>query len=265
MGRAAASRGRTYNVFMNGAAAGSSTAFLAAVLSAGLIGSAAAATGDPPPPADGHCATLAPESPPAGPAPAEITEPAAVTARERDDLLAGGVRVGEFTREGRRVRTRVSVWVNAPVQRIWDVIISCRQARRFVAGLRECAVLEETGACALTRQVVDKGWATPRLDYTFVTRRTPWRRMTFVQVEGNLRFLSGAWTFAPLGSGWLVTHELELEPRFAAPGWLVRRNLQRDLPDMLRCIRALADGSPNDLQAVTDRAACVPDPPAVGR
>ncbi len=46
-----------------------------------------------------------------------------------------------------------------------------------MAGLKVCQVLEERGDYALTRQVVDEGWATPRLDFTFEIMRQEYRHM----------------------------------------------------------------------------------------
>ena len=173
-----------------------------------------------------------------------------------DRLLAGEVSVEQRDETRRRFDARVVILMQAPVERVWDVIISCTQARAFVAGLRHCEVLDERGDFALTHQIVDKGWMTPRLDYTFETRRVAHQRMDFRLAEGNLREMHGSWTFEATGDGLLVRHELMLEPLVPAPGWLVRRNLLKDLPGMMRCIRALAEGSASPEQEKEDRASC---------
>lgn len=183
----------------------------------------------------------------------------------RDALLAGEVVLESRDAGDEATGARASILVDAPVERVWSVIVSCAMAHAFVAGLRQCEVLEERGDYALTHQVVDKGWTTPRLDYTFETRRIAYRRMDFDLVRGNLKRLHGSWTFERFREGLLLHHELVLDPTVPAPRWLVRRNLRQDLPDMLRCIRALADGSATPERARADRAACPGDPvPASG-
>jgi len=148
------------------------------------------------------------------------------------------------------------ILINAPVARIWETIISCEQAQYFVAGLKFCEVLEETGDYALTRQVVDKGWSTPRLDYTFATRRIPFQSMTFELASGNLGKLSGDWSFESIAGGVLLRHRIELRPLVPFPRWLVRRNLRKDLPAMLKCIRGLVSGSGSSESVTRERAQC---------
>lgn len=181
-----------------------------------------------------------------------------------DRLRAGEVILQEQAEEAREVGASVSILVHARVESVWAVIVSCEQARAFVAGLEECTVLEERGDYALTRQVVDKGWATPRLEYRFETRRVPYESMAFRLVDGNLRTLLGSWSFQPGDAGLLVRHSVQIEPLVPAPRWLVRRNLRQDLPGMMRCIRALAGGSGDaatekrDLQDCSGDAARMP-------
>jgi len=179
---------------------------------------------------------------------------------DRDRLLAGEVVLEQREEGSRRAVATVSALVRAPVEDVWAVIVSCDQARVFVSGLRECEVREDSGTYAVTHQVVDKGWFTPRLDYSFETRRVPHTRMDFDLLEGNLREMSGFWTFERFAEGLLVRHRLALAPQVPAPRWLVRRSIARDLPDMLQCIRVLSGGSFDPAQAAADRKACAVAP-----
>ncbi len=183
-------------------------------------------------------------------------------AAARERLLAGEVVLERRDGGGGGAGASVSILARSPVEALWAVVVSCADARAFVSGLRECEVIEDDGDYAVTRQVVDKGWLTPRLKYTFEIRRERYRRMDFGLVDGNLKQLRGSWTFTPWSGGLLVRHELVLEPQVPAPRWLVRRNVLNDLPDMLRCIRALAGGSLAPDQAEADRRACA-EPPAL--
>jgi hypothetical protein len=171
-------------------------------------------------------------------------------------LRAGEVVPEQETSRRSGASVSILVFIHAPVGRIWGIIISCGYARAFVAGLEFCQVLEERGDYALTRQIVNKGWMTPRLDYTFETVREPYRHMSFRLVRGNLKTLRGSWAVAAFPDGVLVRHVLVLQPLLPAPRWLVRRNLNKDLPDMLRCIRGLANGSGTPAALDADRQSC---------
>ena len=176
---------------------------------------------------------------------------------ERAQLLEmGQVIVEEQAGSGEGASVVTWIFIRAPVERIWETIISCDQARYFVAGLKVCEVLKETGDYALTRQVVNKGWSTPKLDYTFATRRKAFESMVFELESGNLQTLKGDWIFESVAGGVVLRHRLELRPLVPVPRWLVRRNLKKDLPAMLICIRALVSGSGTSLANAEERAQC---------
>jgi len=187
------------------------------------------------------------------------TKPSATFTIDRERLQR--LESGEVIVEPQTASTEgasVVAWIliRAPVERVWETIISCEQAERFVAGLQMCEVLEETGDYALIRQVVDKGWSTPKLDYTFSTRREPYKRMDVELASGNLRKLKGDWMFEPVNGGVVLQHRLELRPPVPVPRWLVRRNLRRDLPAMLTCIRGLVSGSGTAEASERETAQC---------
>jgi hypothetical protein len=150
----------------------------------------------------------------------------------------------------------VVIFIPAPLELIWNTIINCKDAFIFVDGLEYCEVLEESGDFARTRQIVDKGWAVPELEFTFETRRDPYRRMEFNMTEGNLKVMKGSWDFRQLDDGALVRYILILQPLIPAPHWLVRRNMKKDLPDMLRCIRGMVVEGPATEALIKDRQQC---------
>lgn len=174
----------------------------------------------------------------AAPPPA-AAEDAVIRAR----LEAGEVVARETRGDPQGGSARMQVLVQAPAQAIWSVIISCELAFRFVEGLQQCEVLEDTGDRALVHQVVDRGWLMPRLDFVFESLRRPWDQIEYRLVEGNLKALEGSWRFEETAAGTLVDYEIRLRPQAPAPGFLVRRNMTRTMPDLLACVRGLAGGS----------------------
>jgi hypothetical protein len=57
-------------------------------------------------------------------------------------------------------------------------------------------------------------------------------------------------------AGTLVEHELQIRPAAPVPRFLLRRNLERNMPDLLACVRALADGSGTEALRRSDLARC---------
>jgi len=166
-----------------------------------------------------------------------IAEESAIRAR----LEAGEVVARETRGDPQGGSARMQMLVQAPAQAVWAVIVSCELAFRFVEGLQRCEVLEDSGERALVHQVLDRGWLTPRLDFVFESLRRPWEQIDFRLVEGNLKALEGSWRFEETAAGTLVDHEIRLRPQAPVPAFLVRRDIGRTMPDLLACVRGLAE------------------------
>jgi hypothetical protein len=171
-------------------------------------------------------------------------------------LRAGEVLLENETSDVNGAAAGILVFIRAPVERIWAIIISCQQASIWVVGLQYCEALEERGDYALTRQIVDKGWTTPRLDFTFETVRRPYQHMEFRLTQGNLKSMHGSFDFKTFPDGVLVRHAMLLQPLVPAPSWLVRLVMKKDLPSMMRCIRGLSLGSGSEQAIRADLLRC---------
>ena len=171
-------------------------------------------------------------------------------------LRAGEVVLESATTDENGAAASALIFMQAPVERIWANIISCKKAQIWVAGLQFCEVLEELGDYALTRQVVDEGWATPRLDFTFETMRQPYRHMEFRLTQGNLKNMHGSWDFETIPDGILVRHKIAMQPSVPATHWFMLLHMKNELPKMMRCIRGLSAGSGSEESIHTDLQQC---------
>ena len=176
-------------------------------------------------------------------------------------LRAGEWILNKDVEDANGAAASILLFFRAPVERIWAIIISCDYAMSWVDGLEYCEVLEDRGDYALIRQIVDKGWASPRIDYTFEVFRTPFHSMQLKLKSGNLKTFQGSWDFISLPDGVLLRHTLTLQPNFPVPRWLVRRTLSHDMPDMMLCLRGLAQGSGSELASAAERRKCPGQPP----
>lgn len=170
-------------------------------------------------------------------------------------LLAGEVILENSRTDESGGSARVMLLVRSSAERLWNIFMSCDYAFVFVDGLEKCEVLQESAEYVQTRQVVDKGWWVPEMDYIFETRRTPYSHMEFKLLEGNLKTLEGYWDIEPVPEGVLVTYEIRVRPKMPAPRWLVRRTIKNEMPGLVACIRGLAERAsvaPGNEQAVND-------------
>ncbi len=174
----------------------------------------------------------------------------------RQRLLAGEVIVETLREYSRGGAARVQAWFAGDVESAWRILQDCEANLSFVPGLEECEVLASTPGSAQSRHVLKRAWYMPRRTYEFETARVAPEWLRIRLTGGDLDALEGFWRFDPLaGGGFVVTHEIHVQPGLPMPRWWVRRVLERDLPDMVACLRAQSGSSPVDVKA-EDEARC---------
>jgi hypothetical protein len=55
--------------------------------------------------------------------------------------------------------------------------------------------------------------------------------------------MEGSWDFIAMPEGVVVIHEIRIKPDMPVPRFVVRRLMRRGMPEMIACIRGLAEGS----------------------
>lgn len=136
-----------------------------------------------------------------------------------------------------------SVRIHAPREAIWSLITSCAEALNLVPGLLSCEILQTApdGSWQLIRQVLRYSWYLPQLTYEIrATYHRP-SRIAIERVSGDLRMLRGSWELQRDGDYTVANYSVDLAPGFWVPHWIVRAALRRDLPKMLRALRARAE------------------------
>lgn len=181
----------------------------------------------------------------------QLPDPESLQLLEAGEVFLQTTRTGESGGSA-----KIVIFINAPVEAIWDVIYSCQKAFVFLEGLELCEVLEQTNEYTITRQVVDRGFLVPKQDYAFRTLRDPYKHAEFELVDGNLKVLEGSWDFIAMPRGVVVIHEIRVQPKVPAPRFIVRKLMRRGMPEMMSCIRALAGGSVTARQKDLDLGLC---------
>jgi len=156
---------------------------------------------------------------------------------------------------------RVTALFHTTADAVWEVIGDCRYEFIYVRGLKVCEVLQPGRERMLMRHRLRNSWYTPTLDFTFEAIRKPGNFGEAHLVDGDLHVLEGLWRLVPLadGDGVIVVHEIRIQSKLPAPRWLVRRSLRKDLPDMLACIRGLANASADKSRIAADLNRCPGD------
>ena len=140
-----------------------------------------------------------------------------------------------------------TVRIHASRETVWSLITSCPESVRMVPGLEICDVLEtaQDQSWQKIRHVMNYSWYVPKL--TYVIRATYDRpaMVTIERISGDLRTLRGSWELKSDGDYTIAHYSVDLAPGFWVPNWIVRTVLRKDLPKMLRALRARAEAMPN--------------------
>lgn len=189
-----------------------------------------------------------------------------VAAATADGAEVAGLKRGEILAETIHTEksggaARVTALFHTDVDTIWNTIGYCKYEFIYVRGLESCGVLIPGLQLTRKHHRVKNSWYSPTLDFTFEAKRTTPTHGEFRLVEGDLKAMEGQWDFQALagGDGFVVTHEIRIQPKIPAPRWLVRRVLKSDLPDMMACIRGLAQASGDDELLADDLGRCPGD------
>jgi hypothetical protein len=136
-----------------------------------------------------------------------------------------------------------TVRIHASREVIWSLITSCAEALRLVPGLVACDVKETAPdrSWQRIRHVMDYSWYVPKLIYEIRATYDPPSRVSIERVSGDRLVLKGSWALQSDGDYTIAHYTVNLSPGFWVPQWIVRAALRRDLPKMLRALRARAE------------------------
>jgi hypothetical protein len=136
-----------------------------------------------------------------------------------------------------------TVRIHARREVVWSLITNCTEALHLVPGLVSCDVLETAPdrSWQRIRHVIDYSWYVPKLTYEIRATYDRPTRVSIERVSGDLRVLTGSWVLQADGADTIAHYAVALAPGFWVPRWLVRAALRRDLPKMLRALRARAE------------------------
>lgn len=157
--------------------------------------------------------------------------------RETLDRLSQGevIVTAEQTDPEHKGMVRAVILIEAPVTKVWQVLLDCEGAPAFVSGLQSCRIMQRAEDNDLIAHQIKLSWLFPRIDYTFRAHYVENERIDFKKVSGDVKEFEGSWVLQPLkeGAQTIVVYSVFLKPGFFVPQWFVRRALRQDLPEVL--------------------------------
>lgn len=138
---------------------------------------------------------------------------------------------------------KASVRIHAHRDVVWSLITSCEEELKLVPGLVSCEVLETAPdrSWQRIRHVMNYSWYVPRLTFEVRATYDQPSRVSIERLGGDLRILRGSWVLQSDGDDTIAHYAVDLAPGFWVPHWIERAALRRDLPKMLRALRARAE------------------------
>jgi hypothetical protein len=149
---------------------------------------------------------------------------------------------------GQSGEASASIRIHARREAVWPLIASCSEELRIVPGLVTCEVLETAPdrSWQRIRHVVDYSWYLPRLTYDVMARYHSPDSVVVERISGDMQRLRGSWELQAEGADTVAHYVVNVVPGFWVPNWIIRAAMRRDLPKMLRNLRARAESAHNE-------------------
>lgn len=135
-----------------------------------------------------------------------------------------------------------AIHMDASCEEIWRVITDPEKSTRYLRNVKEAHLIKSNGNSQLVSHTIRPGLLPVSISYRFQNFQTPCSQVRFKMVDGDLRDFQGSWQLidgATLGlkGGTVVFYQLFLDPGDILPQGLVRKNLSRNVPQMLESLR----------------------------
>lgn len=177
-----------------------------------------------------------------------IAAPAAAEGRWSQALDRGEILVySRAPSKGSTPEVVVKAVIDAPPQRVWDLVSRCGSYVRTMPRIKAAHELSRKENRVVCRVTVDMPF--PYSDLTATTRvthRTYPRGRGFSRrwelVKGDYRVNRGSWELRPFKGDprrTFVVYRAQAVPKAWIPGWIRRTAQKRSLPEMIRRLRRL--------------------------
>ena len=141
-----------------------------------------------------------------------------------------------------------TVLVNAPREKVWEILVDYDKAPEIFNNLSLCQVIGREGEVKLLRQLVKPGGPI-KFDYVVNLTENKPKSISWKRRSGSFREVTGSWELEPIAvaSSKLaitsVTYSIHLDGGLALPPWLLASQVKGYLPSVLQALKARVESS----------------------
>jgi ribosome-associated toxin RatA of RatAB toxin-antitoxin module len=140
---------------------------------------------------------------------------------------------------------RAECVIPRPQKEVWRVLADYDHLEDIVPVVQDSRIVGDEDGYMIVRQEGRAGlWVFKRgFTVTFRVREVPMAYIGFDAFEGDFRRFKGTWQIEQREAGTWVAHKVEIQPRFFAPRWAMRRVARRLMAETIdgvirRCLSA---------------------------
>ncbi len=154
-----------------------------------------------------------------------------ITKGEKEAVEIGTPKVGNWP-----LHVSLTVSIEAKPEVVWQVLTDYEHLSEFVPGMSKSRVMERNEDTITIEQVFKHLFGS--MELLLSVKETPPNRIDFWLVGGNMKIYDGHWLIKPYNSGsTLLTFEVDVQPGFFAPMWLVSWVLKKEIQKGLLAVR----------------------------
>lgn len=146
-----------------------------------------------------------------------------------------------------------SVVINAPREKVWEILVDYDKSPEIFANLSLCKVVGKEGEVKLVRQVIKPGGPI-KFDYIVNLTESRPKLIKWNRRSGSLKEVMGTWeleapapatntTAANSTPSTTVTYSIHLDGGFALPPWLLASQVKGYLPTVLSALKTRVESS----------------------
>ncbi len=149
-------------------------------------------------------------------------------------------------------------------ENVYKIMLDCGRASEISTDIRGCDVLEtaQDGSWDIRKQKFAIGKFLPKIKTTFRTHYSTGENgshvMQIEKVSGDLKVQEGRWDIISLGPNKTrVIYQAAIKPSIPIPGKVIRKQVTKGVPDILRNLREIAEA--DDANIVKNATILRPD------
>jgi carbon monoxide dehydrogenase subunit G len=132
--------------------------------------------------------------------------------------------------------------IDASPQKVWAVLVDCAQAKKVIANMTVCRVVEKGANWDVREQVSQGNMFVPTIRSLVRADYTPYTRIVFKKAGGDLKAMNGEWRLEARGTGTRVIYENRVAADIKLPAEVVRAGMKTDCGKVLVNLRRAVTG-----------------------